>query len=191
MEEEAPLLEPGDALVIVDVQRDFCPGGALPVTGGDQVIPALNPWLRAARLCGAPVVATRDWHPPRHPSFANEGGPFPAHCVEDTRGAQFHPDLVLPPGTLVLCKGVRLDRDQTSAFDDTGLAGWLRAQGVRRIFIGGLAQDVCVRDTVLDARREGFEVHVLVDATRPISEAGGRAALAAMQEAGAILEAGT
>jgi len=190
VEEGAPLLEPGDALVIVDVQRDFCPGGALPVTGGDQVIPALNAWLHAARLRGVPVVATRDWHPPRHPSFANEGGPFPVHCVEDTQGAQFHPDLVLPPGTLVLCKGVRLDRDQTSAFDDTGLAGWLRAQGVRRIFIGGLAQDICVRDTVLDARREGFEVHVLVDATRPISEAGGRAALAAMQEAGAILEGG-
>ena len=155
------------------------------------MVPTLNAWLRAAHLRGLPIVATRDWHPPRHPSFASEGGPWPVHCVEDTRGAQFHPDLVLPPGAIVLCKGVRLDRDQTSAFDDTGLARWLRTQGVRRLFVGGLAQDACVRDSVLDARREGFEVHVLVHATRPITKEGGRAALVAMQEASAVLETGT
>jgi nicotinamidase/pyrazinamidase len=191
LEEATPLLEPGDALLVVDVQRDFCPGGVLPVAGGDEVVSTLNAWLRAACLRDVPVVATRDWHPPRHPSFATEGGPWPVHCVEDTQGAQFHPDLVLPPGAIVLCKGVRLDRDQTSAFDGTGLARWLRTQGVRRLFVGGLAQDVCVRDSVLDARREGFEVHVLIRATRPITRAGGCAALAAMQEAGAVLEAET
>jgi len=191
LEEATPLLAKGDALLVVDVQRDFCPGGALAVARGDEVVATLNAWLRAARLQGVPVVATRDWHPPRHPSFETEGGPWPVHCVEGTRGAEFHPGLLLPPGTIVLCKGVRLDRDQTSAFDETGLTRWLHAQGVRRLFVGGLAQDVCVRDSVLDARREGFEVHVLVQATRPITESGGRAALVAMREAGAQLEAGT
>jgi nicotinamidase/pyrazinamidase len=191
LEETTALLEPGDALLVIDVQRDFCPGDALPAAGGNEVVPALNSWLRAASLRGIPIILTRDWHPPCHPSFATQGGPWPAHCVEDTGGAQFHSDLILPQGAIVLSKRVRLDRDQTSAFDDTGLARWLRGQGVRRLFIGGLAQDVCVRDSVLDARREGFDVRVLVDATRPISKTGGFAALVAMQEAGAVLEAGT
>lgn len=178
----------GDAFLVVDVQRDFCRGGALEVPDAEAVVPVLNRWLRAARVCGIPVVATRDWHPERHPSFSAEGGPWPRHCVQDESGAAFHPDLALPPGAVVVSKGVRLDRDQTSAFDETGLGEWLRRLGARRVFVAGLAQDVCVRDTVLDALRLGFEAHVLVAATRPVRPEAGQRALAEMQAAGAVLE---
>lgn len=181
-------LQAGDALVVVDVQRDFCPGGALPVPKGDLVIPELNRWLAAAHERGIPIYASRDWHPPEHPSFQSQGGIWPEHCVQDTAGAAFHPDLELPAGAIHIAKGTRLDRDQYSAFDETGLAEHLRARGVRRVWIGGLAEDVCVRATALDARRNGFEAHVILPATRALTAAGAEAARADLQAAGVILE---
>lgn len=182
---------PQDALIVVDVQRDFCPGGSLAIEGGDQVVEVLNRYLREAASAGATVVASRDWHPPAHVSFQERGGRWPPHCVQGTKGAEFHPDLRLPEGTLVVSKGTHPDFDQYSAFDRTGLAAELRKRGIQRVWIGGLAQDVCVRATVLDALREGFETHVLVGATRPVDRASGERALAEMARAGALLEDAT
>ena len=179
-----PGLRRGDALLIVDVQIDFCPGGALPVKGGDAVVPVLNRWIAEARRVGVPVYASRDWHPVGHLSFVSHGGEWPPHCVQDTPGARHHPDLALPADTIPVCKGTRLDRDQYSAFADTGLAQHLAAAGAQRVFMGGLALDVCVRATALDARRHGFEVHLIEDATRPVDPAAGRAVLTELESAG-------
>jgi nicotinamidase/pyrazinamidase len=181
-------LQPDDALVIVDVQVDFCPGGALPIERGDEVVPVLNRWAAAAAGCGVPVFASRDWHPTHHLSFNESGGEWPVHCVQDSPGAKFHPGLTLPDSAVVVTKGVRFDRDQYSVFDETGLASELRRRGVRRVWIGGLAQDVCVRATVLDARREGFDTIVITDATRPVTSAGGERAIEDMRQAGARFE---
>jgi nicotinamidase/pyrazinamidase len=180
--------EPGDALLLVDVQPDFCPGGALPVAEGDRIIPVLNDRIAAAQAAGVPVYASRDWHPAAHPSFREHGGEWPVHCVQDTPGARFHPELRLPPGAVTICKGTRLDRDQLSAFDGTGLARHLRERGVRRLFVGGLALDVCVRATVADALKEGFAVHLVAAATRAVDPERGRRALAEMERAGVVIE---
>lgn len=181
-------LQPRDALVVVDVQIDFCPGGALPIERGDEVVPVLNQWIAAAAAIGVPVYASRDWHPPHHLSFVESGGTWPRHCVQDTAGARFHPALALPEAAILVAKGTRLDRDQYSAFDETGLASDLRRRGVTRVWVGGLAQDVCVRATVLDARREGFDTVVIADGTRPVTREGGDAATEAMRQAGARFE---
>lgn len=183
-------LREGDALVVVDVQPDFCPGGALAVPEGDRVVPILNAWIAAARKQGVPIYASRDWHPPGHVSFQEQGGEWPPHCVQDTPGAQYHPDLALPEDVLKISKGVRLDHDQYSVFDQTGAAEHMRKRNVRRLFVGGLAQDVCVRASVLDACREGFEVHLLADATRPVDAEKGRRAMDEMRDAGARIEPG-
>jgi nicotinamidase/pyrazinamidase len=178
-------LRNGDALIVVDVQRDFCPGGALAINHGDQVVPVLNRWVKAAVAAGVPIYASRDWHPVRHPSFVAFGGSWPAHCLQDTEGAGFHPDLLLPDSAVIVTKGVRFDRDQYSAFDETGLAAELRRSGITRAWVGGLAQDVCVRATVLDARREGFATMVIADATLPVTSEGGEQANGEMRRAGA------
>lgn len=181
-------LRPGDAVLIVDVQTDFCPGGALPIDDGDAIVPVLNQWLGAARDKGIPVYASRDWHPAGHVSFVERGGEWPPHCVQDTEGAAFHPELDLPADAVKVAKGVRFDKDQYSAFDDTGLAERLREDGVTRLWVGGLAQDVCVEATVLAACDSGFEVHVIGDATRPITAGGGEEANRRMQTAGASFD---
>lgn len=187
MTEAAREIKTGDALIAVDVQNDFCPGGALAIAGGGDVVETLNAAFAAAAEKGALVYATRDWHPLRHPSFTAQGGPWPAHCVQDTPGAAFHPGLRFPPDVEIITKGVRFDKDQYSAFDDTGLAVELRRRGVRRVWIGGLALDVCVRATALDARREGFETHVILSACRPVTAEGGQRATAELRAAGVIL----
>lgn len=176
-----------DALLLVDVQRDFCPGGSLPIPKGDEVVPVLNRWIGAAGAAGVPVYASRDWHPAGHVSFQDRGGPWPVHCVQDTPGASFHADLALPDAAVVVSKAQELDTDAYSALDGTGLADRLREAGVKRLWIGGLAQDVCVKATVLDALRAGFEVRLIEDGTRPVTEQGGREALDAMKEAGALV----
>jgi nicotinamidase/pyrazinamidase len=181
-------VQPGDALIVVDVQIDFCPGGALPIPEGHAVIPVLNRWIAASARAAIPVYYSYDWHPPGHVSFRESGGQWPPHCVQHTDGARFHPNLQRPAAALVVAKGVRLDRDQYSAFDETGLAADLRTRGVTRLWIGGLAQDVCVRATVLDARREGFEAIVIADGTRPVSLRGGQSADEDMRKAGARFE---
>ena len=185
MVEISDSLQPGDALLIVDVQKDFCPGGALLVEGGDTIVPVINRWIAEAVVKGVPVYASRDWHPIGHLSFKERGGPWPQHCIQDSDGVQFHPDLALPSSTIIVTKGVRFDQDQNSAFDQTGLAVQLRRDGIRRLCVAGLAEDVCVLATVLDACREGFEVLLIANATRPITPEGGEKARQQMQAAGA------
>ena len=181
-------LGPSDALLIVDFQKDFCPGGRLPMQQCDGVAEALGRWIDAARRGGAVVIASRDWHPPNHVSFRSRGGRWPEHCVRETDGAQFADDLQLPDETVIISKGVDPESDQYSPFQASDLGGWLAEQGVRRLWIGGVAQDVCVRASVLDALQAGFEVHVVVAATAPVDLAAGRRALEEMRSAGAILE---
>ena len=154
-----------DAIILVDVQNDFCPGGALPVPEGDQVVPALNALLQRVR---AFTVATRDWHPPTHCSFRPQGGPWPVHCVAGTPGADFHPALATERVAHVISKATRPEEEAYSGFPGTELADLLRRRGIRRVFVGGLATDYCVKATALDAVKNGFEVTVLEDAIRGV-----------------------
>jgi nicotinamidase/pyrazinamidase len=161
-----PRLQQGDALLIIDVQRDFCAGGAYPVPDGDAVVPVLNEWIAASREKHTPVFATRDWHPADHVSFATLGGRLPPHCVQGTRGAGFHPELDLPPDAVIISKGTQPEVDADSAFTATDLAPRLRDAHVRRLWVGGLALDDTVRATVLDALKHDFAVEVIAPATR-------------------------
>ena len=157
------------ALLIVDVQNDFCTGGALAVRGSEAVVNALNRHVRTAAEAGMPIYASRDWHPSRTTHFREYGGDWPVHCVQGSSGAQFHPDLHLPQSTIVVTKGDREDAAGYSAFEGTtadgaSLADDLRRRGVSHLYVGGLATDYCVRASVLDALRAGLEVTVLEDA---------------------------
>lgn len=177
----------GDALLIVDVQKDFLPGGRLAVARGDEVVPVLNDYLARFRARGLPVFASRDWHPADHRSFAPHGGPWPVHCVAEEAGAEFAPGLELPADVVVISKATDRAEEAYSAFQGTDLAERLARAGVRRVFVGGLATDYCVLNTVLDARRLGFEAIVLEDAVRAVDvqPGDGERALAAMRAAGA------
>jgi nicotinamidase/pyrazinamidase len=152
------------ALIIVDVQNDFCPGGALAVPDGDAVVDAVNRMAREASF----VIATRDWHPPDHGSFAAQGGPWPVHCVRDTPGAELHAGIDRGQIDAVLDKGQAPDREGYSGFEDTELELLLRARDVETVDVAGLALDYCVRATALDAKRAGFDVIVHRDATRAV-----------------------
>jgi len=187
MFEPAGHFKKGDALIIVDVQKDFCPGGALPVEDGEKIVPVLNTWIETAEQQGIPIYASRDWHTVRHVSFKDQGGPWPPHCLRDSEGAGFHSGLHLPDNVVKITKGVRFDQDQNSVFDQTGLTLQLKRDGIERLWIGGLAQDVCVLASVLDARNEGFDVFVIREATRPVSPEGGEKALQDMEKAGAVI----
>lgn len=177
-----------DAVLIVDVQRDFLPGGRLAVPRGDEVVPVLNHCLDLARRRNIPVFASRDWHPPNHCSFRPQGGPWPEHCVAGTPGAEFAPGLQLPPDAIVISKATAADADAYSAFASTDLARQLRELDVKRLLVGGLATDYCVLNTVRDARKEGFEVLLLEDAIRAVDIKPGDGARAEreMREAGAM-----
>jgi nicotinamidase/pyrazinamidase len=192
-------IEPGndDVLIVVDVQNDFCPGGALAVPRGDEVVPVINRLAVSFRN----VVLTQDWHPRGHLSFASSHsgqqpfatvaasyGPqvlWPDHCVQQTPGADFHHDLEIPHAGLVIRKGMNRLIDSYSAFYEndretpTGLVGYLRERGIRRVFLAGLAFDFCVRYSAEDARRENFIVTVIEDACRGIDVGGSVAATAA------------
>jgi nicotinamidase/pyrazinamidase len=180
----------GDALVIVDVQNDFCPGGAFPIERGSDIIPILNRCITAAAAKHIPLYASRDWHPVDHVSFVGQGGQWPPHCIQDSEGAQFHPDLQLPTSVIKITKGVRFDHDQNSIFDSTGLTYHLRKKSIKRLWVGGLAEDVCVLATVLDARREELEVVLIENATRPVSAEGRERARKQMREAGVQFASG-
>jgi nicotinamidase/pyrazinamidase len=188
----APVIKPGtkDALIVVDVQNDFCPGGRLAVQKGDEVVPLINALARHF----ANVVLTQDWHPAGHKSFATSHPgrkPFdsmrmpygeqvlwPDHCVQGSTGAALHKDLSVPHAQLVLCKGWHKEVDSYSAFLEadrrtrTGLEGYLEERGVKRVFVCGLATDFCVAWTALDARKLGFEAVVVEDACRAIDMQG-------------------
>ena len=185
-----PAPDQSDALIVIHVQRDFLPGGALAVREGDAVVEPLNRWINRFQAAGSPVFATRDWHPPDHCSFEAQGGPWPPHCVAGTAGAEFAPGLRLPEASTVLSQASDPSREAYSGFDSTDLLRLLRRAGSRRLWIGGLATDYCVRATVLDAVKEGFETHVLTEAIRPVEvhSGDGRRALEEMRAAGAILE---
>lgn len=178
-----------DALIVVDVQNDFCPGGALAVAGGDVVVPVINDVQAAFNL----IVFTRDWHPADHCSFADEpqfvDGSWPVHCIRETHGAAFHPELRVPDQARVVDKATAVAPDAYSGFDGTDLVDWLLESGVRRVFACGLATDYCVKATALDAVNAGFETVVVVDATRAVDNppGTGEAALAEMARAGVAL----
>ena len=181
-------LDQHDALLVVDVQRDFLPGGSLAVPGGDAVVPVLNRYLGLARGKGLAIVASRDWHPKSHCSFRARGGPWPEHCVAGTAGAEFAPGLALPPDAVIVGKATGSETDAYSAFEGTGLAQRLRGRGVSRLLVGGLATDYCVLNTVRDALKEGFQVLLLEDAIRAVDvkPGDGERAEREMREAGAV-----
>jgi nicotinamidase/pyrazinamidase len=185
MENQNNLLQKGDALLIVDMQKDFCPGGALAIEKADRILPVLDYWIQQASRTRRPIYASRDWHPEGHISFKEQGGKWPRHCIQDSEGAEYHPDLRLPEDVVRVSKGVRFDQDQNSVFDETGLSERLKRDGVRRLFVGGLALDVCVLASVLDARKAGFDVRLIEDATRAVNAADGRQALSEIKKAGA------
>jgi nicotinamidase/pyrazinamidase len=186
--------EPRAALLVVDVQKDFCAGGALAAPGGVEIIPAVNRHVAAASTRGMPVYATRDWHPVRTTHFKEYGGNWPPHCVQGTAGAQFHPTLKLPPDAIIVNKGDDPERHGYSAFEGHTSEGKtllddLRDRHITRVYVAGIATDYCVRQSALDALRAGLEVRVLPDAIAGIDVRPGDAqrALDEISAAGAEL----
>jgi nicotinamidase/pyrazinamidase len=177
---------PKQALIVVDVQNDFCPGGALAVAHGDEVVEPLNEQIDEFLERGAPVYKSRDWHPATTKHFEAHGGTWPVHCVQNTKGAEFHPALRDDPRITVVSKGLG-DTDCYSAFDETDLVSQLREQGVKEVVVGGLATDYCVKNTVLDALKHGFKVKLLENATRAVDlqPGDGDRAIEEMRAAGA------
>lgn len=182
------------ALLIVDVQNDFCPGGALQILEGDRVVEPINRALQYFIAAGLPVLASRDWHTPDSRHFRDFGGPWPVHCVQGSEGAAFHPALRLPEGTVVISKGINPEMDGYSAFegvtvDGRTLAELLSELKVRRLYICGLATDYCVLCTTREALRIGFKVSVLSDAVAGVDIVQGESACALeqMERAGACL----
>jgi nicotinamidase/pyrazinamidase len=175
-------------LLVTDIQNDFCPGGALAVPGGDAIIPIINDYIRLFHSRKLPVIASRDWHPHGHASFKEQGGPWPTHCVQGSWGSQFHRELQLAPGVIIISKATDPKREAYSAFEDTPLEEKLRDLGTETLFITGIATDYCVKNTVLDARRLGFRTVVLEDAILGIDATPGdcQRAIREMRDAGAI-----
>jgi nicotinamidase/pyrazinamidase len=177
----------GDALLAVDVQNDFLPGGSLAVPHGDEVVPPLNHCLALFAAHKLPVYASRDWHPANHCSFHARGGPWPPHCLANSEGAKFAANLRLPRGAVVISKAGAPDKDAYSAFGGTDLDRRLKAAGIKRLFVGGLATDYCVLNSVKDALTLGYDVVVLIDAVRAVEVAlgDGERALTEMRRLGA------
>lgn len=151
------------AVFIVDVQKDFCEGGSLAVNGGNGVVPVCNKLIDTAVEKGCKVIASRDWHPENHCSFAAFGGIWPPHCVAGQNGADFHDDLGLPADAVIIDKGTAVEKDNYSAFEMAGVTEKLRGMGIERLIMCGLATDYCVKATALDAIKENFEVTVVSD----------------------------
>jgi len=176
------------ALIIVDVQNDFLPGGRLAVPHGDEVIPILNRYIAGFLGENFPIFVTRDWHPPNHCSFQAQGGPWPVHCVIDTEGAEFARPLRIPASAIVISKGTAPDREAYSGFEGTELEGRLREASVGCLYVGGLATDYCVLNTVKDGLQKGFKVTLLTDAIRAVNvqPTDGRQAEEEMRRLGAV-----
>ncbi|MGB3112129.1 MAG: nicotinamidase [Candidatus Omnitrophota bacterium] len=162
------------ALLVVDVQNDFCPGGALPVTDGDKTVPVLNKYIKIFSKKKLPVFASRDWHPRTTKHFKKYGGKWPSHCVQRTKGARFRPALKLPKNVIIISKGMDPGRDGYSAFHAASrgkkpFLDLLKKLGIEELYIGGLATDYCVKWSVLDALRSGFSVKLLTDAIKGVN----------------------
>lgn len=178
-------LTSNDALIVVDVQKDFLPGGSLATPQGDDVVPVLNQYIERFQRADRPIFATRDWHPADHCSFKAQGGPWPPHCIAGSEGAAFAPDLALPENAAIISKATEKDREAYSGFEGTDLADQLRTLNVERLFIGGLTTDYCVLNTVKDAASQGFSVCLLEDAVRAVKSDDGEKAKAQMRQLGA------
>ena len=184
----------GDALLIVDVQYDFLPGGALAVADGDKILPVVNAWIAEAEKHHIPIIASRDWHPTNHISFGFRGGPWPPHCIQNSKGAQFHHDLKLPSNSIIVNKAFNPDKDAYSAMEavlDKGgmsLPDKLKALNVKRIWIVGLAFDYCVYHSALDARKLGYDVAVVLAGCRAIAPETEQRSFKEMADAGVKLE---
>lgn len=186
--------KPGDALLIVDMQYDFLPNGSLGIADSDKIIPIINRWVAAAEKAGIPVIFSRDWHPPHHISFKEQGGPWPVHCVQNTKGAKFHQDVTIPDNAIIVNKAFTQDKDVYSALEGVTdaegipLPDKLRQLNVKRIWVAGLAFDYCVHFSSLDARKLGYPVMVILPACRSISEATEQKSFREMADAGITLE---
>jgi nicotinamidase/pyrazinamidase len=183
-------MQGSDALILIDVQNDFCPGGALPVAQGDEVVPALNRYIEKFTQEKLPIFATRDWHPEKTKHFKAYGGLWPPHCIQGTKGAEFRADLALPKDAVIVSAGMAPDEEGYSGFDGKderglGLADLLHAAGVKRIFVGGLATDYCVKHTILDGLKHGFNVTLLRDSVRGVELAPGDSMRAVEEMVGA------
>jgi nicotinamidase/pyrazinamidase len=179
----------GDALLIADVQNDFLPGGALGISGGDEILPVLLAYIRRFQAKGLPIFLSRDWHPSNHCSFRSQGGPWPVHCVAGSPGSLPPSSFEAPPSAVLIYKAIDANAEAYSAFEHTPLHRHLQALGVRRLFVGGLATDYCVLNTVKDARALGYEVCLLTDGIRAVNvhPEDGQQAEAHMIQLGAVL----
>jgi len=161
------------ALVVVDVQNDFCPSGALGIRGGDKIIPVLNRYIDLFKKQKLPVIYSRDWHPKVTKHFKKFGGPWPSHCIQGTEGAKFHPKLKVLKESFILSKGMDPEKDSYSVFhaedqNHTDFLFLLKMLGIKELYIGGLATDYCVKYTSIDALNQGFKVYVLIDAVKGV-----------------------
>ena len=179
-------LAAGDVLLLVDVQNDFLPGGSLPVSDGDKIIPTLNRCIGFFQIHDLPIFATRDWHPKNHCSFLQRGGSWPPHCIAETQGAAFPDSLELPPDAHIISKATSPEKDAYSGFDGTQLHALLQSLCIHRLFVGGLATEYCVFNTVKDALQYGYSTFVLQDAVRAISIPDGLKALEEIERLGAV-----
>lgn len=157
------------AILIVDLQNDFCPRGALAVTDGDKIVPIVNDLITIATRRQMPIIASRDWHPQNHCSFKEQGGQWPVHCVQSTWGAELHPDLKLPKDLTIISKATEPDKDSYSAFGETDLEKLLQEMEIQKLWICGLALDYCVKATALDAQKLGFKTTVFENATKAVN----------------------
>jgi nicotinamidase/pyrazinamidase len=178
------------ALLAVDVQNDFCPGGSLAVLQGDKVVPVLNKYIKLFSSNELPIFASRDWHPKKTKHFKKFGGRWPEHCVQETEGAEFYPDLKLPNEAIILSKGMDPEKDSYSVFhavdsEDNSFGELLNSMEIEELYVGGLATDYCVKETVLHALEHGFKVKLLVDATKGVDEEDSRQAIKEMVDKGA------
>jgi nicotinamidase/pyrazinamidase len=163
------VLKADDALLVADIQNDFLPGGALGISGGDEILPALLTYIHRFDARALPIFLSRDWHPPNHCSFRDRGGPWPVHCVAGSPGSLPPPAFEAPRSAVIIYKAIDADQEAYSAFQNTPLQRHLQAIGVRRLFIGGLATDYCVLNTVRDARALGYDVGLLMDGIKGVN----------------------
>jgi nicotinamidase/pyrazinamidase len=166
---EKYVIKESDALLVTDIQNDFLPGGTLPVEDGNQIIPVLNDYIKRFQAAKGHIFASRDWHPSNHMSFKEQGGLWPSHCIQQTDGAKFSQKLKLPSGTIIISKATDPKKEAYSVFDNTNFADQLKMLRIERLFVGGIATDYCVLNTVVDARNLGYNTIVLIDATLGIN----------------------